>query len=437
MNRNRVPVCVGIRNLAIKKNLTIQTAKEKIKGAEAQKDEAFTEFLPKFSTSYSYSRLNEAPTYTTPGSTLALPAPIGNVNIQPSTVVMGTKDNFNWSLDARQPIFAGGGIMANYEVNKLGVDISRLEERFTISDIVLAVKTAYYNILKANKLMELAEQSVAQLEAHRNTAKNFYTVGLIPRNDLLRAEVELANGRQMLVKAKNNVQLAKAKLNSLLHFDINAPLVVEDILYYIKFDESLIDSMKRAMENRMEIRVYTLKVEQARKLVSLARSNYFPTVSIAGNYTKYGDTAGVSGSPYQDEKSWRIMAIANWNFWEWGKTKYRVDSGISRENQMVHALNMLKDQVKLEVKNDYLFLREAEKQIQAAEKSIEQAEENFRIVKERYHERMATTTDVIDAQTLLLKAKSDYTNALGDYNIGLARLEKSTGLQNFQSTATP
>jgi outer membrane protein len=122
------------------------------------------------------------------------------------------------------------------------------------------------------------------------------------------------------------------------------------------------------------------------------------------------------------------MAVANWNFWEWGKTKYRVDMSKSKENQIMDTLVNAKDQITLEVKSAYLLLREAEKQIFVSKRAIEQAEENFRITQERYREQVATSTDVLDAQTLLTRAKSDHTNALGDYHISHARLERAMGM---------
>ncbi len=80
------------------------------------------------------------------------------------------------------------------------------------------------------------------------------------------------------------------------------------------------------------------------------------------------------------------------------------------------------------MKNAFLLLHEAEKQIQVATKAIEQAEENFRINTERYREQVGTATDVIDAQTLLTKARSDRHNALGDFSISRARLERAMGV---------
>ncbi|MCX5842593.1 MAG: TolC family protein, partial [Deltaproteobacteria bacterium] len=87
------------------------------------------------------------------------------------------------------------------------------------------------------------------------------------------------------------------------------------------------------------------------------------------------------------------------------------------------------DQVTLEVKNSWLTLHEAEKQLAVTQKAIEQAEENYRITRERYHEQVGTSTDVLDAQTLLTRAKSDYFNALSDYNISMARLERAMGMR--------
>jgi outer membrane protein TolC len=104
-----------------------------------------------------------------------------------------------------------------------------------------------------------------------------------------------------------------------------------------------------------------------------------------------------------------------------------VDASRAKENQALDAQRELSDQIALEIKYASLILQEAEKQIAVSQKVIEQAEENFRISEERYKERVATSTEVLDAQTLLTKAKSEYANALGDYNINYAKLQRAMG----------
>ena len=83
--------------------------------------------------------------------------------------------------------------------------------------------------------------------------------------------------------------------------------------------------------------------------------------------------------------------------------------------------------ITLEVKNDYLNMLVAEKNIGVAEKAIEQAEENLRMNEERYKYQVATQTDVLDAVTLLAQARVNYYGALSDFNVAKAQLERSMG----------
>jgi outer membrane protein len=406
--------------IALKNSIVLDIAREGTKSAEAQKREAITGFLPKFSTSYSYTRLNEEPT-------LKLPGGFPPIILTPLEMVSGTKNNYNWAIQAKQPLFAGGGILANYQASKIGEDAAQLEQTARYQDVVQEVKMAYFEILRAQKIQETARQSVEMLTAHRDVAQNYFKVGMIPKNDLLHAEVELANGSQSLIRAQNAVELAKARFNTILKQKIFTPIEVVDILTYNPMNQSFEDCLATAQQNRPELKVSALRAQQAGKLVRVAQSDYMPTLSVVGNYSRYGDNPSVSGSDYQNAESWYVMGVASWNFWEWGKTKFRVDASRAKENQAIGTARELNDQVTLEIKNAYLILQETEKQIVVWQKVIEQAEENFRISEERYKERVATSTEVLDAQTLLTKAKSEYANALGEYNISYAKLQRAMG----------
>ncbi|MDD4356403.1 MAG: TolC family protein [Smithellaceae bacterium] len=407
--------------IALKNSLVINIAKEGARGAQAKKREAMTGFLPKFKTSYSYTRLNEEPGFYFPGIT-------GTISIPSSYMITGTINNHNWIIEASQPLFAGGGILATYQASKTGEDIALVEETAKSLDVVLDVKVAYYNILRAQRLRETARQSVEMLNAHRDVAHNFFTVGLIPKNDLLQSEVQLANGKQTLVKAQNAVELAKSRLNTLLKRNLLSPLEVVDILGYKPVSQSYEDCLENAAQHRPELKISELKARQAGYMVRQAQSEFFPAVSLVGNYARFGDTMSLSGTEYKKRESWQVMAVASWKFWEWGKTKFRVDAGRALENQAIDQAKELNDQIALEIKNAYLVLQESESQITVSQKVIEQAQENFRISEARYKERVARSTDVLDAQTLLTKAKSEYANALADYNISYARLQRAMGV---------
>ncbi len=400
---------------ALKRNVTVHSAREGVRASEAKKKEAFTGFLPKFSTSYSYSRLNEPPSVKLPIT-----------GYQP--VETGTEDNYNWFVELKQPLFTGGRILSAYQASRIGVDISRVEEISTIQNIILEAKAAYFNILRAEKLLAVAKQSVEQRTAQRDLSREYFDVGLIPKNDLLTAEVELANGTQLLIRAENGLEIARAKFNTLLRREINDPVTVEDILKYEPYEKTMEECFRIAAQQRPEIRGSTLKVEQAGKQVDLAASEFYPSVNLSGKYGRFGDEADLGGSLYQDPENWSVLAVASWDFWEWGRTKYNQDFYRSREQQARDALIDVKDQVALDVKNTYLAMKEAEKRITVAGKSIEQADENLRIYQERYRAQVATSKDVLDAQTLLVRARADYYDALSEYQIALARLERSMGV---------
>ena len=404
--------------IALKNSIVLGIAREGVRGATAQKRESITGFLPKFNTSYSYTRLNEEPSFRFPGVPPLIPA---------SDVVTGTKDNYSWKIEARQPLFTGGGLVASYQASSIGEDVAQIEETAKYQDVVQDVKIAYYEILRAQKIQETAQQSVEMLTAHRDVADNYFKVGMIPKNDLLHAEVELANGKQTLIKAQNAVEITKARFNTILKRKIFTPVEIVDVLNYQPFGKPLEECIDIALQNRPELKVATLKARQAGKLVNVARSEYFPTLSIIANYERFGDDSSVSGSAYKEAENWNVMGVASWNFWEWGKTKFRVDASSAKENQAIGAQKELQDQIALEIKYASLNLQEAEKQIAVSRQVIEQAQENFRISEERFKERVATSTEVLEAQTLLTKAKSEYANALGDYNINYAKLERAMG----------
>ena len=184
-------------DLSLKQSVLLHAAQEGVRGAEAQKREAFTGFLPKFSTSYSYTRWNRDPYLVFPGIPPLIPS---------GTLTVGTKDNYNWNVEARQPVFAEARYRRPTMRSLIGADIARLDEAAAVQDLVLEVKVAYFGILKAGRILVVAKQSVERLTAHRDAARDYHEAGIIPRNDLLQAEVELANGQQFLLRAENGVE---------------------------------------------------------------------------------------------------------------------------------------------------------------------------------------------------------------------------------------
>ena len=400
--------------IALEKNLRLRSAMEGVTGSKFRQKQAVTNFLPTWTGQYLYTQ------YSSP-TTVGYSAQYG-----PTGEIVNTdRGVYNLSTTVQQPIFAGGSITANYHLEKYGVDISKADVETVKRDIVVAVREGYFNILRAEKFVDVTKQAVKQFEAQLEVSKAFFEVGIIPKNDLLQSEVRLANARQGLVRAENDLALAKSSFNILLRRDINEALNVVDILEYKPSTLRLEDSLEEALRQRPEIKNAGLKVEQAKESVKIARSGFFPTISFSWNYTRASDEFDMMGD-LRGER-WTAQALAALTIFDWGRTAYKVGENKVKVTQAEDSKIQLVEGIILEVKQDYLNMATAERNIAVAEKAIEQAEENVRMNEERYKYQVATATDVLDAVTLLAQARVNYYSALSDFNIAKARLDRAMG----------
>jgi outer membrane protein len=399
--------------IGLERNLALHSAVEGVVGSEFRRKEAITNFLPLWTGQYGYTRYSYEAFVGNFGGTAA------GVSAASSPSV------YNFNTTVSQPLFTGGLNLANYRAAKIGVDLSKESVETVKRDIVLQVRVGYFNILRAEKFLTVAQQQVKQFEAQLEVTKAFFDVGIVPKNDVLQAEVRLANARQAQVRAENDLATAKASFNILLRKEINTPLEVVDILEYKVFPMDFEASLEEALRQRPEVKTAQLNIDQAKENVKVARSGFFPTINLAGNYSRSSEELSTFGDIRSER--WTVQAFATFTLWNWGNTAFKVGENKVRVTQAEDSKIQLVESITLEVKNDYLNLLTAEKNINVTEKAIEQAEENLRMNEERYKYQVATQTDVLDAVTLLAQARVNYYGALSDFNIARAQLERSMG----------
>lgn len=400
---------------AIDVHLRIKLSQDEIKAAEAVKKSQKTNFYPTFSATYQYTHNDDEVTV-------------------PFVGVTTPENEYTFIASVRQPLFSGFSILNRYEIAGLGLDVAKINEKLVRQNIIFEANNIYFSLLKAQKLSAVAEDTVKQIEAQADVARNFYQVGMTPLNDLLQAQVELANAKQDLVIAQNNLEAAESDLNTFLRWPINTPVQIQDVLGYTPFEKDLDYCLETAQQNRLELRIADRRVEIAEKEVKLAKKDYYPTVMLEGNIYSSGSDWKLEGEVglRNDPQRWDIKTTAQWNFWEWGRTTHGVKEKRSRVSQAVHEKSEVQENLNLEVKRAFLKTIETEKNIATAEKAIEQAKENLRINQERYKEQVATTTDVLDAQTLLSRTMTNYYNALYDLKISKASLSRAMGQEAME-----
>jgi outer membrane protein len=399
---------------ALANNYSFKAKQEQVDQAMQAKKQARADFFPKLSTRYSYTRFDEERTFR---STL-----MGG-----GEVAISSLDNYEWRGTVTQPLFTGFALISSFELAKLGIDQSEMDVELVKLDLALKVKEAYFDILIADKAVEVAKDAVESLESHVKVARSFYKVGMIPVNDVLKAEVELANAKQNLVKANNASRLARSAFNIVLSRPINALVEVEDILLFKPERGEFPEYVREALNNRPEMKLIDISILQTDQQIRLANSKNFPEIGFTFDYIKAGDEPSVSGSPFHDENEWRATAALSWTFWEWGKTHYSIKEIESLKRELMQNRMALKDSISLELREAVLELETTEENIPTTRKAIEQGEENLRVNEERYKAQVTTITEVLDAQTLLTQARVNYYNALYNHHLAKAKLLRALG----------
>ncbi|MCK5544763.1 MAG: TolC family protein, partial [Desulfobulbaceae bacterium] len=386
----------------LQNNSGVRYAKADIQGKHAARDSAKKDLLPTLSGRFLYARQYD---YYGPGN----------------------EDYHAASVSLEQPVFAGGSLVTAVDMSELDIESSESELKRVQNKTVLNVYKAYYDCLRVRKLKDVASMSVYRLKSHVKDAKAFYDAGLIPKNDLLSSELELAQGRQDLLQCQNATLLAFSVLNVMMKRPVDAPLVIGDITTCEKREIEWSDVCNRAGESRPEILQADNGVLLAEKAVILARAAYLPTISISATYQKERESpVSIVFMPSSTETR-SIQAVAEWRFWSWGQSRDKV-FGAKREIAKARETALeISEGIILEVRQAFLNELEAWENIKVTKKAIEQAKENYRITEARYQAQLDTSTQVLDAHTLLDRAETNYYNALYDYNLAIATLDWASG----------
>lgn len=395
-------------------NLQAKNARQAVAAAESRVAVEKTKFLPTFSAAYQYKHHYEE-----------ILSPIFGVTIP--------ENEYRFTASVTQPVFTGFAITNTYDVAGLGLDIAKLNDQLIRQRLVFEAKNAYFSVLKAEKVVGVGVEAVTLLEAFEKDARNFYEVGMTAQNDFLKAQVELANTRQQLITAKNALDVARANFNTLLRRPVSAPVDILDDSDFSQTALTVDACMAEAEKHRLEILVAKKRVAVSDKEVELVKKDYFPSVDVQGNYYKVGTEIQASGGAgVSDPESWDVRAVATWNFWEWGRTRKGVEEKTHQAEQTQNDFQQVLDNIQLEVKRAYLKVTESEQNIRTVETAISQAKENYRISEERYKQHVATSTDVLDARTLLSRTQFNYYTALYDLKIAKAALALAMGRESLQ-----
>ncbi len=351
--------------------------------------------------------------------------------------------NNNWTANIQlvQTIYQGGQVLSSLRSAKLTKEQAMLDYETVVADSLLAVRIAYYDVLAAAEQVIVNEASVKLLTSQLEDQQRRYEAGTVPRFNVLQAEVALSNERPALIQARNAHRIAKNNLVNVLGKNVprtiweDIPLQLTDKLDSDPYKIELPSAIGQALASRSELLSLQKQQLLRKEGITSATSNYKPTFQVFGGY------GGRNAQFITDDPGYTIHGASagaqfTWNIFDGYLTKGKADQAKAQyEGSKVEVGNEQR-RIELEVRTDYSNFIEASETLESQKKVQEEAVESLRLAKARADAGTGTQLDVLSAQTSLTQARSTQVQALHDYDVARARLERAIGINIMQSMDT-
>ncbi len=427
--------------IAMENSLQRQMAEQDLKVAQDKVAQANSAYYPKLTLSGGVSRLNDQPSLVKVARNLAAlnngfdkmadllaSSNPSNPYYQGMAAQLSQaelpSDDLTYSsiqLHLEQPLYTGNKLTATNKLAKANELSAKAGLDAANQSLVLDVKRAYFTVLMAQQMEQTMAEAVADMEHHLVEANAYFKAGMVPKLDVMRAEVKLADLKQKELLVQNNLDLAKTAFNFILGVDLGTVYTLDEKLSYQPLAADLPSCQRQAIANRPEVAVISAKVAMAQQGVEVAKSAGKPVVALVAD--------GHRTEPVNDTPSVSVGLVARMTLIDGGLVKSQVAEAEDTLKKAETGLDLTRRAIKLEVEQAYRNTQVALATIKVAEQSLAQAQETVRMAEVSYKAGLSTSLERIDAEVGLTQAKTNYTQALSMYNIALAQLERAMGVQ--------
>ena len=319
------------------------------------------------------------------------------------------------------PAFDGLRTNARVAQAELGRDQASLEKRFTEQRIRFDTIKSYFDVAVAQAAKQVADDAVRTAEADVRRARDRFDAGMAVQSDLLNAEVQLAEFRQQQILADGNLATAFAVLNvtvgapSKSHPQLGTGLVARK--FEVADPEELITL---ALRHRPDYAQSESAIHSAEHRVSERRADFLPEVNVFGSMGVSGRNMTTGSSDYT------FGAGLSFNLLDPGRTA-RLAQSRSEESLAFTNRNRLQNEIVVDVTRAFNAYRAAEQKVNVAEAAVSQATESLRTIQDRYEAGLTTITDVLSAETALVRARMNVAGSRHAHYVGYAGVLLATG----------
>ncbi len=324
----------------------------------------------------------------------------------PNAIPTSQTQFLTYGIKATQILYDFGKTSSSISAAQHGLKSREIETDHIKSEAALDFTIAYLDLLESEKLLQVAREEVQQYEAHKKDTESRFAAGVITKNEVLQADVTLADSRQRAVTAENLRSLRESKINSLLLRPLNEQVKPEEIKVSPAAGLSLEEAWTSAEATSTRLKEMDQAIASKEENIRSVQAEYLPTFYLSGGY-EYSENKYLV---HQD--NWTAIAGVNVNLFSGGASNSRAGMARAELRSLRLSREKLLDGIRLEAKGAYLDLQSSAQKMEVTKTAVAQAEENLRLQRLRYREGVGTATDVLDAVTLLTTAESNSWKAL-------------------------
>lgn len=325
------------------------------------------------------------------------------------------------TVSADMLIFDFGKTKARADMAKNMYQASKEDTKENINTIIYSIKYAYFNILFAQAQIKVYEDTVKDYQLQLNQAWSFYKLGKKAKLDVVTADYNLGKAKLNLVRAKNILEVARAELSKIMGLPEYTNYELSGELNLNAYDITAENAIKMAMDVRPELVSAQKSADAAKMNLRAARREFAPNLGAYGSYS-YG-----YGNDY-NLRSTQIGVGLNYNALNIVRTKKQINEAKAQYQKSLAQYDSVRDSVYFNVKRAYLDLQTDKESIIIAKLALDQAKEQYRQVTGRYKAGVGDAIELKDGENTYLNARLDFYNAILNYNLSFANLEKEIGV---------
>lgn len=388
---------------ALKSSEKIEMARENVFISQMSKDKALSLLIPRVTAYGTYNRFTEDK-YNDLG-----------MLIQP-------EQSGTWGVRADQSFSLSGRELDALKIAGQSITKSEYDLDAVKSDFLLAVASYYYNVLKTQKTLEIANANLDRLTQYHHSVDKRVKVGELTKTALLRAEGELSGARADYLKAGNALQLARSALVRLTSVENDFTLKDEKTS---SPEACELERLRQTAQNtRADLKSFDVQTKMAEQQVKYAGGAFWPNV---GLFAVYNGTDQYPASTTLNRESVLGGVSLSFPFFEGGLRMAEYKEAMARERQSRLAYDDFKKSVDIELRAACLDMDTLKGSIKFFEDQQTFARDNYNAVMKQFENGLATSLDVVDANTLLLTADRNLAESLYNYQLASLNVKRSSG----------